>query len=150
MVQHIKYNQNIKTLNIMRTYSIMHNIGFCFLQVIFVIIIKYSFIMEYSKSQKGNRVLLYRGYECLQARFQNGVTFWRCRYNRSHKCRLTLRTENDKVIQEPVNHSHDSCPQKARAKVLQEQMKDKMTALSATVVSSDVLAYLPKKTKFIC
>ena len=33
-----------------------------------------------------------------------------------------------KVIQEPINHSHDSCPQKASAKVLQEQMKDKMTA----------------------
>ena len=28
----------------------MHNIGFCFLQVISVI---YSFVMEYSKSQKG-------------------------------------------------------------------------------------------------
>ena len=34
--------------------------------------------------------------------------------------------------QEPINHSHDSCPQKASAKVLQEQMKDKMAALSAT------------------
>ena len=54
-----------------------------------------------------------------------------------------------KVIQEPIYHSHDSCPQKASAKVLQEQMKDKMTALSATNrnvigesltdVSSDVL-----------
>ena len=52
-------------------------------------------------------------------------------------------------MQEPINHSHDSCPQKARAKVLQVQMKDKMTALSATNrnvigealtdVSSDVL-----------
>ena len=88
----------------------MHNIGFYFLQVIFVIIIKYSFIVEYLKSQKGNRVLLYRGYEYLQARFQNGVTFWRCRYCRSLKCSSSLRTENDKVIQEPINHSHDSCP----------------------------------------
>ena len=105
--------------------------------------------MEYSKSQKENRVLLYRGYEYLQDRFQNGVTFWRCRYNRSLKCRSSLRTENDKVIQEPIYHSQDSCPQKASAKVLQEQMKDKMTALSATNrnvicetltdVSSDVL-----------
>ena len=68
----------------------------------------------------------------LQARFQNGVTFWRCRYNWSLKCRSSLRTENDKVIQEPINHSHDSCPEKASAKVLQEQMKDKMSALSAT------------------
>ena len=42
------------------------------------------------------------------------------------------RNENDKVIQEPIYHSHDSCHQKASAKVLQEQMKDKMTALSAT------------------
>ena len=112
-------NQNIKTLNIMRTYSIMHNICFCFLRVIFVI---YSFIMEYPKSRKGKRVLVYRGYEYMQARFQNGVTFWRCRYNRSLKCRSSLRTENDKVIQEPIYHSHDSCPQKASAKVLQEQM----------------------------
>ena len=105
--------------------------------------------MEYSKSQKGNRVLLYRGYEYLQDRSQNGVTFWRCRYYRNLKCRSSLRIENDKVIQEPINHSHDSCPQKARAKVLQEQMKDKMTVLSATNrnaigeastdVSSDVL-----------
>ena len=88
--------------------------------------------MEYSKSRKGNRVLLYRGYEYLQNRFQNGVTFWRCRYYRSLKCRSSLSTENDKIIQEPINHSHDSCPQKASAKVLQEQIKDKMTALSAT------------------
>ena len=105
--------------------------------------------MEYSKSRKGNRVLLYRGYECLQDRFQNGVTFWRYRYNRSLKCRSSLRTENDKVIKEPIYHSHDSCPQKASAKVLQERMKDKMTALSTTNrnnigealtdVSSDVL-----------
>ena len=105
--------------------------------------------MEYPKSRKGNRVLLYRGYVFLQYRFQNGVTFWRCRYNRFLKCRSRLRTEDDKVIQEPINRSHDSCPQKASAKVLQEQMKDKMTALSATNrnvigealtdVSSDVL-----------
>ena len=105
--------------------------------------------MEYSKSRKGKRVLVYRGYEYMQARFQNGVTFWRCRYNRSLKCRSSLSTENDKVIQEPIYHSHDSCPQKASAKVLQEKMKDKMTALSATNrnvigealtdVSSDVL-----------
>ena len=78
-------------------------------------------------------MLLYRGYEYLKACFQNGVTFWRCRYITGlFKCRSSLRTENDKVIQEPINHSHDSCPQKASAKVLQEQMKDKMTALSAT------------------
>ena len=84
--------------------------------------------------------------------FSNGVTFWRCRYYRSLKCRSSLRTENDKVIQEPINHSHDSCSQKARAKVLQEQMKDKMTALSAT--NRNVIkwcefwrfiTYLPKK-----
>ena len=77
-------------------------------------------------------------------------------YNWSFKCRSSLRTENDKVIQEPIYHSHGSCNEKARAKVLQEQMKDKMTALSATNrnvigetltdVSSDVLTYLPKKT----
>ena len=105
--------------------------------------------MEYSKSQKGNRVLLYRGYEYLHDRSQNGVTFWRCRYYRSLKCRSSLRNENDIIIQEPIYHSHDSCPQKASAKLLQEQMKDKMTALSATNrnvigealtdVSSDVL-----------
>ena len=82
--------------------------------------------MEYSKSRKGNGAFLYRGYEYLQARFQNGVTFWRCRYNWSLKCRSSLRTENDKVIQEPINHSHDSCPEKASAKVLQEQMKEKI------------------------
>ena len=46
--------------------------------------------------------------------------------------RSSLSTENGKVIQEPISHSHDSCPQKASAKVLQEQMKDKITALSAT------------------
>ena len=88
--------------------------------------------MEYSKSRKGNRVLLYRGCEYLHYRFQNGVTFWRCRYYRSLKCRSSLRNENDKVIQEPINRSQGSCPQKSSAKVLQEQMKDKKTAVSAT------------------
>ena len=63
--------------------------------------------------------------------------------------RSSLSTENGKVIQEPINRSHDSCPQKASAKVLQEQMEDKISALSATNrnvigealtdVSSDVL-----------
>ena len=105
--------------------------------------------MEYSKSRKGNRVLLYRGYEYLHYRFQNGVTFCRCPYCRSLKCRSSLSTENDKIIQEPIYHSHDSCSQKASAKVLQEQKKDKMTVLSttnrnvigeaSTDVSSDVL-----------
>ena len=105
--------------------------------------------MEYSKSRKGNRVLLYRGYEYLHYRFQIGVTFWRCQYYRSLKCRSSFSSENDKIIQEPIYHSHDSCPQKESAKVLQEQMKDKMTAVSATNrnvigevltdVSSDVL-----------
>ena len=84
------------------------------------------------------------------ARFQDGVTFWRCRYNRSLKCRSSLRIEDDKVIQEPINHSYDSCPQKARTQVLQEQMKDEMSALSVTNrnvigealtdVSSDILS----------
>ena len=105
--------------------------------------------MEYSKSQKGNRLLLYRGYEYSQDRFQNGVTFWRYQYYWSLKCRSSLRTEHDKVIQEPICDSQDSCPQNAKAKVRQELMKDKMTALSATNrnvisetltdVSSDVL-----------
>ena len=63
--------------------------------------------MEYSKSRKGNRVLLYRGYEYLQDRFQNGVTFWRCRCHRYLKCRSSHMTENDKVIKEPINRSHD-------------------------------------------
>ena len=45
---------------------------------------------------------------------------------------LVLGLKTKKVIQEPINHSHDSCPQKTSAEVLQEQMKDKMTALSAT------------------
>ena len=39
-------NQNIKTLNIMRTYSIMHNICFFFIFVI------YSFIYEYERQDK--------------------------------------------------------------------------------------------------
>ena len=68
--------------------------------------------MEFSKSQKGNDVLLYLGYEYLFYRSVKGIKMWRCRQSLSIKCPSVIRTEWDKIVQEPTSHNHDSCPQK--------------------------------------
>ncbi|XP_077119382.1 TIMELESS-interacting protein isoform X1 [Ranitomeya variabilis] len=112
--------------------------------------------MEFSKSQRNNKVMIYLGFEYLAFRTINAVVTWRCRLHRSSKCHSILKTKDGNVVQEPTEHCHDSCPQKAEANVARSKMREDMRAVSATprnvmgkvlsVLSNDVLAHMPRQS----
>lgn len=112
--------------------------------------------MEFITTQKGNRVLIYLGFEYLQFRVTNGIVSWRCRQSRSIKCKSMMKTQGEEIIQEPTNHCHDSCVQKIKANISKNKMKDAINAVGATPrnvmgdvmseISNEVLAYLPKNS----
>lgn len=111
--------------------------------------------MEFSRTQKGNQVLLYQGHEYTKYRENgSGVITWRCRFYFATKCRAFLRTRTRNIIGEVPQHCHDSNPQKSQANILKTTMKQDMKAVGATPrnvmgnilsgVNMDVLAHLPK------
>ena len=113
--------------------------------------------MEYSVTQKGNRVLIYRGYEYTKYREnEGGVITWRCRVYFSTKCRAFLRSQEDNIIGEVPQHCHDSKPQVAQANIIMAKMKQNMKEVGATPrnvlghaltnVNCDVLGHLPKQS----
>lgn len=114
--------------------------------------------MEFSRSQGGNEVLSYQGFEYLYFRNNNGVLTWRCRQNRAMKCHANIKTHNNTIVRPPMDHCHDACcPQKVEANLARSLMKQAMkSAVSATPrnvmgsvlshVSSDVLAHVPKQS----
>ncbi|CAL1545621.1 unnamed protein product, partial [Lymnaea stagnalis] len=57
--------------------------------------------MEFSRSQSGNQVLTYLGYEYLYFRNNDGVLTWRCRLNRATKCHSNIKTKNDTIVRPP-------------------------------------------------
>ncbi|XP_069618197.1 uncharacterized protein [Ranitomeya imitator] len=102
--------------------------------------------MEFSKSQRNNKVMIYLGFEYLAFRTINAVVTWRCRL-----CHSVLKTKDGNVVQEPTEKCHDSCPQKAEANVARSKMREDMRAVSATprnvmgkVLS--VLAHMPRQS----
>ncbi|XP_053148756.1 uncharacterized protein LOC128343547 isoform X2 [Hemicordylus capensis] len=112
--------------------------------------------MEFSRSQKNNKVMIYLGFEYLAFRTVNGVVTWRCRQNRSIKCHSIIKTKDGNIVQEPTEHCHDSCPQKAAANVARSKMRQDMRAVSATPrnvmgnvlsgLSNDILAHIPRQS----
>ena len=115
--------------------------------------------MEFSKSQKGNDVLLHLGYEYLFYRSVKGIKMWRYRQSRSIKCPFVIRTELDKIVQEPTSHNHDSCPQKAIANSIRKRMRDDRGILTGNPrnvlggnlvdVNEHVLAHMPKQSSLL-
>ena len=118
-------------------------------------------MVEFSKTQKGNQVLIFEGHEYRrfrEARKVDGTTVisWRCRKSHptSENCRAILRTTDGNITGNVPLHSHDSCPQKAKANILRSKMKENMKNIGATPsivigsaiigVRKEVLSYLPK------
>jgi hypothetical protein len=70
-----------------------------------------------------------------------------------------LRTKDGNLIQEPTQHCHDSCPQRAEANMARSQMRLDMGAVSATprnvmgnvltTVSNDALAHMPRQSSVV-
>ncbi|KAM4042556.1 uncharacterized protein ACNLHF_013173 isoform 2-T7 [Anomaloglossus baeobatrachus] len=112
--------------------------------------------MEFSRSQRDNKVMIYLGFEYLAFRTINAVVTWRCRLHRSSKCHSILKTKDDNIFQEPTEHCHDSCLQKAEANMARSKMREDMKAVSAThrnvmgkvlsVLSNDILAHMPRQS----
>uniref|UniRef100_A0A0N5CIX3 FLYWCH-type domain-containing protein n=1 Tax=Strongyloides papillosus TaxID=174720 RepID=A0A0N5CIX3_STREA len=96
------------------------------------------------------------GFVYIYSRTLNEEKTWRCREQRSSKCKGTIKTRDDEVVQEPSQHSHGSCPQKSKANMLRYEMRKNMLSLNATPrniighvlveSSNEVLAYMPKPT----
>jgi hypothetical protein len=67
-----------------------------------------------------------------------------------------LKTKDGNIVQQPTEHCHDSCPQKAEANVARSKMRQEMRGVSATprnvmgnvlsVFSNNVLAHMPKQS----
>ena len=110
--------------------------------------------MEFSRSQRNNEVMKYLGFEYLASRTYNGIVTWRCRQNRATNCHSNMKLKDGVIVQEPTDHCHDSCPQKADANIIRCRMRRDMKTLAATPhnvigealsgVNNDVLAHIPK------
>ncbi|XP_021920177.1 broad-complex core protein isoforms 1/2/3/4/5-like isoform X7 [Zootermopsis nevadensis] len=97
--------------------------------------------MEFSSSQKGNKVLTFLGFEYLYFRTINGVLTWRCRQSRSVKCNSIMKTKDGNIVQPPTEHCHDSCPQKAEANIAKSKMRSD-TSQTWTIRREPVTGFL--------
>lgn len=87
------------------------------------------------------------------------VITWRCKQHKSSRCRAFIRTSEGKVVGGPSAHSHDSCPQKAKANIAMRRMKECIKNAGATArnvlgneligLTTDVLDHLPKQSSII-
>ncbi|KAK0068072.1 broad-complex core protein isoforms 1/2/3/4/5-like isoform X32, partial [Biomphalaria pfeifferi] len=90
--------------------------------------------MEFYLSERGGKVLGFQGHEYIFHRKINGTVHWRCRHYRKFNCHSKMRTiddENHEVTAEPTEHSHDSFPQKIKANVAMQMMKETMNSVGA-------------------
>ena len=65
--------------------------------------------LVYGFSSKGKRTLLYRGFAYIKE-YDNvcGTTSWRCRYNKSLKCKARLVTDASQVVADKQpDHNHE-------------------------------------------
>ena len=116
--------------------------------------------LEFSESQRGHMVLVYKDFEYIKLKEDKNsdVITWRCRqyHTRTNHCKAFIKTNKNDVIVEPTSHTHDSCPQKAKANIAVSQMKTGIKCVGATSknvigsvlinVSNDVLQHIPKQS----
>ena len=117
--------------------------------------------MDFSKNQRGNAVLTYLGFEYNKFRENTttGVITWRCKQHKSSRCKAFIKTNEGNVIGAPSPHSHDSCPQKAKANIAMRRMKECIKHVGATArdvigseligLNNDVLCHLPKQSSIV-
>lgn len=89
---------------------------------------------QYGSTSKGNATVIHNGFEYVKE-IENvrGAVSWRCRSNKSFKCKARLVTSGDRVVsnrQPDHNHSGNVASSLARKAI--GEMKSKMTELRAT------------------
>lgn len=107
-------------------------------------------------TQKGNKVLIYLGFEYVCFRAAGETITWRCRQSRQMKCHAMIRTAENRIVQMPIAHCHDSCPQKLEVNAAKLEMKESMKSVGATSrnvigsvlskVNNETLVHMPKKS----
>ncbi|XP_077297412.1 uncharacterized protein LOC143919099 [Arctopsyche grandis] len=116
--------------------------------------------MEFSTNQKGNAVLTYLGFQYNKYR-ENKLTeviVWRCTQGKMFRCRVFVKTYGNFVVRQPTAHTHDACPQKARANIAMSKMRESVRRsenVYQTIgnemmgLNDDIVAHLPKRESII-
>jgi len=95
---------------------------------------------EFSLSKRGNRTLIYHGFEFWKHRENNkGETVWRCSKLESSKCKVLIRTKEDDVVGAPCyEHTHTGNASTSLARKAIGQMKHHMMENIATPSASTI------------
>jgi hypothetical protein len=103
--------------------------------------------LEFGCTERGNRTLLFRGYEYWKCRTNKcGTTIWRCSKRETMKCRARVTTSGSRIVgQRQPEHTHESNNSTSLARKAFAAMKTKVTDISTTPSSAQtsVLSQLP-------
>ncbi|XP_077297446.1 uncharacterized protein LOC143919129 isoform X2 [Arctopsyche grandis] len=122
--------------------------------------LKSTAALEFSTNQRGNIVLTYLGFQYNKHR-ENDVTdmiSWRCTQNRSSRCKAFIKTYGNSIVGGPSAHSHDACPQKAKANIALSKMRESVKHVKSIKqvignemmgLNDDIVAHLPKRSSII-
>lgn len=94
--------------------------------------------LEYGVSSKGNRTLIHNNFEYWRYRDNKaGETAWRCTKNERFRCKGSIKTKNEKIVENSVReHNHSGNVSLALARKAVASMKDRMTETISTPSSS--------------
>ena len=82
-------------------------------------------LFSISKSQKGSEVLCLNGRQYLFKRKSgDSKIWWRCRQYWKYKCKSTLVTENERIVQASTEHSHPGDPVAVMADKFRAQLRE--------------------------
>lgn len=114
--------------------------------------------VQYGVTSKGKTTVIYRNFEYVKE-IENacGTVSWRCRYNQKLKCKARLVTSGSRVVSNrQPDHNHGGNVASSLARKAVDDMKSKMTELTATPSSAEtavmaqlddhVLMALPKRS----
>ncbi|KII74433.1 hypothetical protein RF11_07802 [Thelohanellus kitauei] len=112
--------------------------------------------LEFGKTKRGNPTLIFQGYEYWKhSQTIAGQVTWKCTKYQSMPCNSIMKTNGDKIVSLPTDHSHEGNVARARARTAVQNMKRKMTGELVTprsaqasiinTLSSDVKMALPNK-----
>lgn len=77
--------------------------------------------MEFIKTERGGKKLLFEGYAYIIDRTRESKTYWRCAY--CNNCNARLTTIDKVISRTPSEHSHPPAPIENRALKVKEQIK---------------------------
>lgn len=116
--------------------------------------------LQFGSTERGKSLLLYGGHEYVERSREpwmtQGISYWRCRHYRKHKCSGSMQTEGDSVTKEPGVHTHSGDPVTAQVQQVvstlhsfAEDSSDSVrncVANSVTSATCDVMQRLPSKS----